>query len=384
MALDHGVRLRQVLADGAVALAQVGNGVHAQRVHAHVEPEAHGLEHLFDHQRIVEVEVGLVGEEAVPVVGLGRLVPGPVGFFRVGEDDARVLVELVGLRPDIHVALRRAGRRQAGGLEPRMLIAGVIDDQLDHHLHVALVSGVEECLEIVQRSVGGIDIGVVGDVVAVIAQRRGEEWQKPDAGNAEVLQIVEPREQAGKIADAVAVRVGEGANVELVDDGVLVPERIGRARHFFHVLVLRAAWTMALFRCNLRGSSPEYSMEDCGRPNARPRCKINPAVRLHTLCSGKNGAETLKTHYGLWRPAKTPRDKERCRNAMGGYLWRKELEREQRALRRYLTRGRSIRCGERTLAHCPGRDGEKTPVVPLQFGARGLKMAPIPAESASC
>ena len=72
---------------------QVRNGVHAQRVHAHVEPEAHRLQHFFDHQRVIEVQVGLMRKEAMPVVGLGRLVPGPVGFLRVGEDDARVFVE---------------------------------------------------------------------------------------------------------------------------------------------------------------------------------------------------------------------------------------------------------------------------------------------------
>ena len=93
-------------------------------------------------------------EEAVPVVGLGRVIPGPVGFLRVGEDDAGVLVQLVGVRPDVHFALRRSGGREARGLEPRMLIAGVVDDQLDHHLHVALVRGIEKLLEVVQCPVG--------------------------------------------------------------------------------------------------------------------------------------------------------------------------------------------------------------------------------------
>ena len=72
-----------------------------------------------------------------------------------------------------------------------MLIGGVVDDQLDHHLHVPLVRGVEEGLEIVQRSVRRIDVDVVGDVVAVVAQRRRKEGQQPEAGDAEVLQIVE-------------------------------------------------------------------------------------------------------------------------------------------------------------------------------------------------
>jgi len=42
-----------------------------------------------------------------------------------------------------------------------VLIAGVIDDQLDHHLHVVLVSGVQERFEIVQGSVRRVHVDVV-------------------------------------------------------------------------------------------------------------------------------------------------------------------------------------------------------------------------------
>ena len=80
--LDDGVGLGQVLAGGAVALDQVGDGVHAQGVDAHVEPEAHGLEDFFDDERVVEVEVGLVGEEAVPVVLPWRSRPRSSWIFR--------------------------------------------------------------------------------------------------------------------------------------------------------------------------------------------------------------------------------------------------------------------------------------------------------------
>ena len=79
-----------------------------------------------------------------------------------------------------------------------MLIAGVVDDQLDHDLHVALVGGVEELLEVVEGSVGGVDVDVVGDVVAVVAQGRGEEGQEPEAGDAEVLEVVEADMSPGK------------------------------------------------------------------------------------------------------------------------------------------------------------------------------------------
>jgi hypothetical protein len=84
--------------------AGVADGVHPQRVDIHIEPETHGFQCLLHHDGVIEVEVGLVRKKAMPVEGLGRLIPGSIGLFRVGEDDVGVLVELIGLGPDVHFA----------------------------------------------------------------------------------------------------------------------------------------------------------------------------------------------------------------------------------------------------------------------------------------
>ena len=63
------MRLRQVLADRALPFVEVRDGVEAEPVQPEVEPEAQHVEHRLLHLGVVEVEVGLVGEEAVPVVG---------------------------------------------------------------------------------------------------------------------------------------------------------------------------------------------------------------------------------------------------------------------------------------------------------------------------
>ena len=52
-----------------------------------------------------------------------------------------------------------------------MLIGGVVDDQLDQHADAAGVGGVDERGEIVQRAVAGVNVPVVGDVIAIVAQR---------------------------------------------------------------------------------------------------------------------------------------------------------------------------------------------------------------------
>ena len=190
--LDDVVRLAQVLVAGAVALDQVGNGVEPEAVDAHVEPELHRLEHRVEHLRVVEVQVGLVAEEAVPEVLLRHRVPGPVRLLGVGEDDARAAVQLGVVAPDVEVALGRALGRLARGLEPGVLVRGVVDDQLGDHAQAALVRLVHEGAEVVQRAVGRVHVLVVGDVVAVVAQRRRVERQQPDRVDAQRLHVVEP------------------------------------------------------------------------------------------------------------------------------------------------------------------------------------------------
>ena len=72
-----------------------------------------------------------------------------------------------------------------------MLIGGVIDDELDHHLHLAVMGGRKECSEIVERAINRMNVHIVGDVVPVVSERRGKERQQPEAGNAQILQIIE-------------------------------------------------------------------------------------------------------------------------------------------------------------------------------------------------
>ena len=158
----------------------------------------------------------------MPVVLLAHRVPGPVRRLGVDEDDARFLVELVGVGPDVEVAVRPVGVL-AAGLEPRVLVAGVVHDEVDDHADVALVRLVEEVVEVLHRPGLGEDVGVVGDVVAAVAQRRGEERRHPQAVDAQPVQVVELLGQAAEVADAVAVGVLERPHQDLVEDGRLEP-----------------------------------------------------------------------------------------------------------------------------------------------------------------
>src|SRR4051812_41583639 len=107
-----------------------------------------------------------------------------------------------------------------------MLIGGVIDDELRQHLDVTRMRGLEERLEIVDRAVRWVDRLVRRDVVAVVLERRWIEWQQPDAGGTELLNVVELLDHTAEVAEAVAIGVAERLDVQLIDDRVLVPERV--------------------------------------------------------------------------------------------------------------------------------------------------------------
>src|SRR4029434_4865344 len=80
--------------------------------------------------------------------------------------------------------------------------------------------------EIIECAEVWINVEIVGDVIAVVTERRWIERKEPDGGNAEFLEIIQLFDQATEITHPVAVAVAEGLDVQLVDDRVLVPQRI--------------------------------------------------------------------------------------------------------------------------------------------------------------
>ena len=203
--LQHRVRFGEVLVAGAFALDQIGHGIEPQPVDAEIEPKTHDAEHRLDHLRIVEVEIGLVRIKTMPEIGAGDRIPGPVRALGVEEDDAGAGIFLVRIRPDIEVARGRPGLCPPGALKPRMLIGGMIDHQLGDDADAARMRGRDEALEIGNRAVFGMHRAIVADVVSVIEPRRGIERQQPDRVDAEFGNVVELRDQTGKVPDSVVV-----------------------------------------------------------------------------------------------------------------------------------------------------------------------------------
>jgi hypothetical protein len=111
-----------------------------------------------------------------------------------------------------------------------MGVGGVVHDEVDDHPDAPLVRGVEELVEVLHGARLRLDVGVVGDVVPAVAQRRGEERRHPQAVDAEPLEVVQLLGQPLEVADPVPVGVLEGADQYLVEDRRLEPVRMGGKR----------------------------------------------------------------------------------------------------------------------------------------------------------
>ena len=116
-----------------------------------------------------------------------------------------------------------------------MLVGGVVDDELGDDPDAALMRRLDEDPEVVERPVGRVDVEIFLDVVAVVPQRRGIERHQPDRRHAEIADVVELRGHAGEVADPVVVGIEEGLDVDLIDQGVAVPLRVGAVDHVYAV-----------------------------------------------------------------------------------------------------------------------------------------------------
>ena len=182
------------------------DGVEPKPVNAALQPETHDIEHGILHVRIVEVQVGLAGEEIVQVILPARRVPFPgspakhrrpvIGRRAIGQ----------GIGPHVPVSLA------VGAVEPRffeigVLVGGVADHLVHDHLDATGMRLGHKAVKIVQGAEQPVHFAIVGDVIAHIGLRRLGDGRQPDAIHSQAGDVIEPPDNAGQVANAVAIAV---------------------------------------------------------------------------------------------------------------------------------------------------------------------------------
>ena len=177
------------------------------------------------HLGVVPVEVGLLrGEEVQVPLTVARRAPTP----EPPNSDCQSVGGSVPSGPravaeDVAAPGRRPGGAASASRNHVVPVGGVVGHDVDDDLDAGVVQRGDHLVEVVQRAEPRVDVAVVVDVVAAVGQRGRVERAQPDRVDAEVAQVGDPRGDAGQVADAVAVGVGEAARVDLVDDGLAPP-----------------------------------------------------------------------------------------------------------------------------------------------------------------
>jgi hypothetical protein len=70
---------------------------------------------------------------------------------------------------------------------------------------------------------------MVGNAIAIVFKGGWDGGQQPQASDHKVPKVIQRLDQFRKITNTVAIAVFESADVQLVDDCILVPERISGA-----------------------------------------------------------------------------------------------------------------------------------------------------------
>ena len=99
----------------------------------------------------------------------------------------------------------------------------MVDDKIHDDFDLFFVGFFKQLFEIFKRSVVGIDLVVVGNVVAVVNKRGNIDRIQPQDVDAKLFKIRQFFDDALDVADSVVVRIVEALRINLIDDAFFPP-----------------------------------------------------------------------------------------------------------------------------------------------------------------
>ena len=96
-----------------------------------------------------------------------------------------------------------------------MLIRGVIHHKIDQHVNIALLGLGCEVIEIGECAASGGDVDVIRHIVPKVHLRRGVKGREPNSVYAQMLEVIEVRDYALRVAPPIIIRVRKAPRVDL-------------------------------------------------------------------------------------------------------------------------------------------------------------------------
>ena len=106
-----------------------------------------------------------------------------------------------------------------------MLIRRMREHLVGHDLQPARMRFPKQVVEVCVATVFRIDGVVIRNVVTPVAIGRRVNGREPDRVDAERGDVIESGDQPREIADAVVIRIGEAADIDLINGGAAPPRR---------------------------------------------------------------------------------------------------------------------------------------------------------------
>ncbi len=201
------IRLRTI--GEALGLDQPVGHVDAEAVDPTVEPEPDRRFHVCGDLGVCPVEIGLRDIEQVEVpLAVGNASPGRAAEMALPVVRRQFAVVSSALAEQVASPFGAPRRGCKSGLEPRVLIGGVVGYEVDDDPEPQVVSRGDERIGVGQGPEDRIHVAVVADVVAAVILGRDVERREPYGVDAEPGQVAQTGGDARQVSDAVAVRIG--------------------------------------------------------------------------------------------------------------------------------------------------------------------------------
>ena len=95
----------------------------------------------------------------------------------------------------------------AGFSKPFVFVGAVVDHQIHKYVHIAFFRLCDQALHIRHGAEAGIDAVVIGNIIALVGQRRAIAGRQPEDIHTQLFQVIQFADNAGNIPDAVAVGI---------------------------------------------------------------------------------------------------------------------------------------------------------------------------------
>ena len=199
--------------------------VDTEAVDASLKPELKSLLELGTQSGVTPIEVGLFRQEQMAVVLSACFIEGPGWASEVCDPVVGRSAVGCWVTPQVVVAVG-TGRVLNCSSEPPVLVAGVVRNDVEHNSQTEFVRAINQPLHCHQVAEDGLDVDIVGNVVAVICHGRRVARRDPDDVDAQPGEVVQALGDPGQIADSVSGAVSERADINLVTHGIVEPGQL--------------------------------------------------------------------------------------------------------------------------------------------------------------